>query len=151
MLSGDKSGGVLLRTLLDSGANMSIVTGQFCHRHRIPFAPCPVKLYTISGSPSGVLGEVTIAMEAVFALGQPNEARVSLRLFVMEGAEPPVFDLLLDTGVLREVGAYVDPIHAVLIYRPFRQTHENHHAFAMLPVDISRPAVAAWGPPPPRI
>ena len=89
-------------------------------------------------------------MEAVFALGEPHEARVALRLFVMEGAEPPVFDLLLDTGVLREVGAYVDPLHKVLIYRPHWQTHANHAAFAMLPVDISRPLQATGGAPPPQ-
>ena len=47
-------------------------------------------------------------MEVVCALGTPYEARAPVRLIVMEGSSPPVFELLLGTDVLRALGAYVD-------------------------------------------
>jgi len=138
--AGAKTGGILAKTLFDSGANMSVATRQLCERYRIPYAPSPLTVKTVAGSSSGVLGEVTLPLEVVFALGTAYEGRIPLRLVVMEGSSPPVFELLLGTEVLRGMGAYVDPIDELLVYRPRLQSHGDPVPYAVLPVTLTAPA-----------
>lgn len=130
-------------TLLDSGANTSIVTRQYCQSHNIPYEPCPLRLNTASGTTSPVLGKVTLPAQVVFAINTPEEAYTPLTLFVVEGSTPAVFELLLSTEVLRILGAYVDPLHEVLVYRPRWQSNGDADSYAMLPVSITTPRNSA--------
>jgi len=124
-------------TLLDSGANTSIVTRQYCVAHQIPYDACSLRLNTASGTASPVLGKVALPAQVVFAMDTPNEAYTPLTLFVVEGSTPSVFELLLSTEVLRVLGAYIDPLHDVLVYRPSWQSHGDADSYAMLPVNIT--------------
>ena len=135
--------GLLPLTLLDSGANTSIVTRQYCLAHNVPYNPCSLRLNTASGAASPVLGKVTLPAKVVFAMNTVHEAYTPLTLFVVEGSTPAVFELLLSTEVLRVVGAYVDPLHEVLVYRPSWQSHGDADSYALLPVSITTPRSSA--------
>ena len=143
LLGSDTSKELLPLTLLDSGANTSIVTRQYCQANQIPFEPCALKLNTASGAASPVLGKVSVEAQAVFAINTSEEAYAPLTLFVVEGSTPAVFELLLSTEVLRVVSAYVDPVSDALIYRPKWQSEGNADACALLPVNITTPRESA--------
>ena len=130
-------------TLLDLGANTSIVTRQYCLAHHIPYDPCSLKFNTASGSASPVLGKVSLPTKVVFAMNTPEEAYTPLTLFVVEGSTPAVFQLLLSTEVLGVMGAYVDPLHEVLVYRPSWQSRGDADSYALLPVSIATPRSSA--------
>ena len=92
VLGGPKNPQELLPlTLLDSGANTSIITRQYCQVHNIPYEPCTLRLNTASGAASPVLGKVAVPAQVVFAINTPEEAYTPLTLFVVEGSTPVVF------------------------------------------------------------
>ena len=140
VLGGPKNPQELLPlTLLDSGANTSIVTRQYCQVHSIPYEPCTLRLNTASGAASSVLGKVAVPAQVVFAINTPEEAYTPLTLFVVEGSTPAVFELLPTTEVLRVIGAYVDPLSDILVYRPEWQSEGDPVSCALLPVRITTP------------
>jgi len=107
LLGSDTHKELLPLTLLDSGANTSIVTRQYCQANQVPYKPCALKLNTASGSVSPVSGRVLVEAQVVFAINTSEEAHAPLTLFVVEGSIPAVFELLLSTEVLRVMGADV--------------------------------------------
>jgi len=96
-----------------------------------------VRINTASGDSSGVVGRVSVPTHVAFSLGMAQETHIPLSLFVIEGSDPPIFELLLSAGVLRSVGAYVDPLHEVLVFRPRWQSHADLDTFSLLPVSIA--------------
>jgi len=130
-------------TLLDSGANTSIVTRQYCQLHQISYEPCTLKLNIASGAASLALGKVSVPARVVFAINNTEEADTPLTLFVVEGSNPVVFELLLSTEVLRVMGAYVDPLKDILVYRPKWQSERDPIPCARLAVCITTPRDSA--------
>ena len=100
---------ILAKTLLDTGANTNMVTRQFCEAHGLTWGPTDLMINTATGA-SPVLGKVHDPVQVVLRFGTSLEARSWVELYVTEGTDPAIFEVLLGVNFLREHGVTMDPL-----------------------------------------
>jgi len=127
---------ILARTLLDTGANTNMVTRQFCEAHGLTWGPTDLVINTATGS-SPVLGKVHDPVQVVLCFGTSLEARSWVELYVTEGTDPAIFEVLLGVNFLREHGVTMDPLLEILTYRPLWQSASDSNTLASLPIRVS--------------
>ena len=130
--------------MVDTGANCIIASEAWCMRNKLTFAEVEQPLNGALGT-GHAAGYLLSPLELVLCQNTPHETRVSIggklghQVLVSKGTEH-VYDLLLGTAFLHQVGGCVDLYSQEFVFRPFLHTQNNGQTKVAVPL---RPHVAA--------
>lgn len=135
------------RVLADSGANCNVITESYFRKHNLQGSAFEGKLDT--SAEQGVRAEIigTVIVDMVLKQGTPDQL-VSKQLMYVIAGENHIYDIILGTPALLDMGAYVDPPLSQFVYRPKWATVGNLQCTASIPAQVAMvsEAVSTYAP-----
>lgn len=115
--------------LVDSGSEVSLLDQAFCDRYGITYSdPGGLSMRTADSSVGKLVG-ITRRLKLLLAPGTADEASLSLQCLVVS-VQGMAYSALLGKGVLKQLGAVVDPRRNLLHYDSSRGSRASltlHH------------------------
>jgi hypothetical protein len=106
-------------TMLDTGANVNLITADLAHRLNLSHAPShSITLAGTSDTPTATVGRITSPISIGLCVGTTAACLLSLPIHVVPSTKQQRWGLLLGTGFLSIIGARLDFFSSELLFRP---------------------------------
>lgn len=125
--------GSISRFILDSGADVVLMSEDCARRNGLQLLPSNRRICTSSGQVTRTLSRVAQPVQYMLGKGTPQECAVVEDTFVMPGSGS-TYDILLGTPLIVKWGLFVDPLTSTATYRPFWHSQGDSRTVAHVPV-----------------